>query len=136
MNIKDITKTKTYMWCRYIVINAIFATAIYFGLFLGITGAENLALFMAWITGILGTLLLIGLALDKDGAMEESLSRSEPSPVPFWFDFIFDIGVSLAFIWTGHYMLVIFYIFSIAAGKAIRDVPKNVMLKKLKSQQS
>jgi hypothetical protein len=103
-------------------------------------GFENLALFIGWITGIVGTIVLIGITLDKQpsakGELIESLMRQNPSVVPFTIDLVFDIGVLVAFVWTGHYVLVFFYLMSIYAGKEIRDLPKDIMLNKLKSQQS
>ena len=129
-----------YKWLRYIIINTIFASSIYFGFFCGINGAANLALFMGWITGILGCITLLAIGIDNSesgkGEFIELMSRQDPPVVPFWFDLIFDIAVTAAFIWSGHYILAIFYIISIYAGKAIRDIPKDLMLKKLKSQQS
>lgn len=140
------SKTKiALLWLRYIVINVVFAAAIYFGMFAelhggtNINGAENLALFMAWLTGILGTVILIGLAAEKANKStnySEVLARSDPSVVPFEVDLVFDICVTLAFVWTGHIVLVFFYILSIYAGKQVRDIPKNMVLNKLMSQQS
>jgi len=137
-----IDKIKTLIpWARYFLINGIFAASIYFGLFLGIEGPTNLALFMGWVTGILGTAFLIILLLAGYAGIydkfEESVSRTgSPLVVPFWFDLIFDLCVVAAFVWTGHYILTIFYIISIIVGKIIRDIPKNVVLRTLTSQQS
>lgn len=129
---------------RYFVVNGVFAASIYYGMFaelfdgVNIAGAENLALFMAWVTGILGSVVAIAFAVEKSkGTQEysEIVARSDPSPIPFWFDLLFDMCVCAALVWTGHYILVLFYIVSIYAGKALRDVPKNMVLNKLMSQQ-
>jgi hypothetical protein len=131
--------TKTYRWLRYFAINGLFVTCIYFGLFMGVEGAANVALFMGWVTGIMGTILMLAIAVDSrpsaEGDLIESLSRQDPSPIPFWFDLMFDLCVVFAFVWTGHYILTFFYVISISAGKTMRDIPKNVMLRKLRSQQ-
>jgi len=139
MNIPDKFKTP-YACARYIVINGIFAACIYFGFFVGIEGAANVAVFMAWLTGLAGLLMWVGITLDSlehaKGELIDMLSRRDPSPVPFWFDATFDIIVVGAFIWSGYYWVTFFYIISIQAGKMLRDIPADIMLKKLKSQQS
>ena len=139
MHIPDKLKTP-YAWARYIVINSAFVACIYYGFFEGIEGAANVAVFMAWFTGIAGLIFWIGITLDSlenaKGEMLDMLARRDPSVVPFWFDLTFDIGVVLAFVWSGYYWVTFFYLISIQAGKMLRDLPADIMLKKLKSQQS
>jgi hypothetical protein len=126
---------------RYIIINGIFAAAIYFGFFEAVEGAKNLALFIAWLTGLFGVLVLFALWIDSledyshHGELREQFSRHEQSVIPWPVDLLFDVCVTLVFIWFGHYVLSIFYILSIAAGKQLRNIPKDVMLKNLKSMQ-
>ncbi len=102
-------------------------------------GLENLALFMGWATGIAGSLILLALSLENSKGghdLAETLARHTQSPVPFVVDCAFDILVATAFVFTGHIVLALFYIVSIYAGKAVRDIPKDIMLRNLKSQQS
>lgn len=141
MNFKDIMRTKPYKWARYLGINSLFAVCIYFGFFAPelIEGAANVAVFMAWGTGILGAFILIVITLDSrpdaKGDLLEIFTRMDPSVVPFWFDVIFDFCVVIAFIWSGYYWVSVFYLVSIHAGRILRELPQDIMLKKLKSQQ-
>ena len=132
-------QSKTGRWIRYLILNGIFATSIYYGLFHGHEGAANLALFMAWVTAFFGVLILVALAINEGkrtpGDYIEFVSRQDPSPIPFEVDAIFDIGVCIAFIWTGYHVLTLFYILSIFAAKKMRNVPRDEMLKKLQGQQ-
>jgi len=138
MHIPDQLKTPV-SWARYIAINTGFVACIYYGFFLGIDGAANVAVFIAWWTGLTGVIFAIGITLDSaehaKGELLDMLARREPSVVPFWFDLTFDIAVVTAFIWSGYYWVTFFYIISIHAGKMLRDLPADIMLKKLKSQQ-
>jgi len=142
---KDWNETRSIIakWSRYLLFNGIFATSIYFGLFTDgwwTDGAANLALVIGWATGIFGAMILLGIELSKrpgaDDDYIEMLARQEPSVIPFWFDLTFDLIVTVAFIWSGYIVLSLFYIISIIALKAVRDVPKNMVLSRLKSQKS
>ena len=133
-------KSKTGRIIHYIALNSIFAASIYYGLFQGHEGAANLAVFMGWMTGIMGTLVLVALSINQKkrapGDYIEFMGRQDPSPIPYAVDLMFDICVCIAFIWTGYQWLTLFYIVSIFAVKAMRDVPKNEMLNKLQGQKS
>jgi len=142
MSWKAIGEHPAYLYARYIVVNTIFAACLYYGFFEQVEGAKNVALFMAWITGLLGVLIMFGLFIDdldnndNKGDLRETFARMPQSVIPFPIDLAFDLALTCTFIWFGHYILALFYIVSIYAGKAVRDVPKNMILNKLKSQQS
>ena len=139
------TKEKLISLLRYVGINGVFGASLYFG-FIETNheyaeGAENLALFIGWAMGVIGTLVLLAFAADKaesnenKGQYAETIARSGyQSIVPHEIDLVYDVAVLGIFIFYGHYVLAFFYILSIYAGKAIRDTPKNVMLKNLRSQ--
>jgi len=137
MHLPDNTKT-ILTWARYVTVNTLFVLCIYFGLFLGHDGAANIALFIGWITVAASIFLLLmliaAIGLGQSDQFDEAFSRTEQSPVPFWFDVTFDVLVVLAFVYTGHGVLAAFYILNIFVGKHLRDIPKNVVLKKLKGQ--
>jgi len=139
MNIQDKFKTAVG-WTRYTIINALFVGCIYFGLFEGHDGAANVALFLGWFTVaaaiFIMTIRAIAAYAGVSDAFNEQMSRMEPSVIPFWFDAIFDTLIVLAFVYTSYQVLAVFYVFSIFTGKLIRDIPKDLVLKKLKSQQS
>ena len=135
-------QSKIARWLWYIAVNGIFAGSIYYGLILG-TGeytsyAANLALFMGWVTAFFGGIILLAITINsgrrRPGDYIEFVSRQDISPIPFEVDLVFDIGVCIAFIITGHQVLTIFYIISIFAGKKMRDIPRDEMLNKLQGQ--
>lgn len=129
-------KAKTaWLWTRYILINGIFGAAVYFGLITGHDNAANVALFMGWIASIMGCLIILGLWLEKQNnstELSDMLARQDPSIVPYPIDLTFDALVTLAFAWSGHYILAGFYIVQMMACKELRDIPKNVMLRTLR----
>ena len=133
---------KPIQWARYIGINGLFTVCIYFGFFAPALndGAANVALFLAWMTAIAGTFLLVIMMLASYlgfyEQFEDAFAKREQSVVPFWFDFAFDMCVILASVYLGYWILAIFYLLSVAVGKHLRDIPQNVMMKKLKSQKS
>ena len=142
---KTETKAKLIGLIKYVVLNSIFAAALYFG-FIDVgheyaEGANNFAVFIGWCYVVIGLIVIVGLTIDEQennprkGELTEKLARTmTPSVVPFAFDLMYDLCVLAIFIWFGHYVLAAFYITSIYAGKALRNVPKDVMLRNLKSQ--
>jgi len=142
---KTISHNPVYLVLRYIVINSIFAAALYYGFMVAepIEGAKNIAVFMGWITAVIALVYLLALVVDdietnpKKGEMREKLAREMPeSVIPFPIDLVYDIGVTCVFVWFGHYVLAFFYIISIFVGKSIRDLPKNLVLKNLQKNEN
>lgn len=126
-------KNQIWRTTRYFIINAVFVAALYYGYVEGVDGAENLALFMGWITAILGIFVLLSAAADRKKFAEIVYKNNYLPPVPLWFDVIFDLGVAAVFAWNAHYVLAVLYMFSIVAGKEMRDAPKAVTLQTLMS---
>ena len=93
---------------RYLFINGIFATCIYFGFFGGIEGAKNIALFIAFISGLYGLILGAVLLHDREDFLK-SLGKNYKPTVPLFIDLIFDIPVLFIFIWYGHYAIATLY---------------------------
>ena len=133
---------KPIQWARYIGINGLFTVCIYFGFFAPelIDGAANVALFLAWMTAAAGIFLLLVMILAGYAGIydkfEDAFAKREESVVPFWFDFAFDMCVILAFVYLGYWGLAICYFVSVIVGKMLRDIPQNVMMKKLKATRS
>jgi len=142
---KTISNHPVYRGLRYIVINSIFAAALYYGFIVEepIEGAKNIALFMGWVTAVISLLFMVALMVDgaeaneDKGKIKEKLAREMPkSVIPFPIDLMYDLCVTCVFIWFGHYVLAFFYIISIFVGKELRDIPKNLVLKNLKQGSS
>ena len=125
---------RAFLILRYFTINVIFVASIYFGLILGLNGPANIALFLGWLTAILGTITFIALSLDKDNKLTEYYARQEPSVIYYWIDVVIDLVVLAAFIWTGHYVLAVFFGIQMMVVKAVRDIPKNMALKTLQGK--
>ncbi len=120
---------------QYIIFNVIFLVSIYFGFFENVEGAKNLALFIAWVTSLMGTLILLAFLIessDKTSNFSKSLCRHPEHVVPYPIDLILDLIAVGVFIWFNHFILGIFYFLHMIAVKQVRDTPKNIMLKKLK----
>jgi len=141
---KTISKHPVYLFTRYVVINSIFAAALYYGFIVEepIEGAKNIAVFMGWVTVAISLLFMFALMIDgaesndKKGEMKEKLAREMPkSVIPFPIDVLYDLCVTGVFIWFGHYVLAFFYIISIFVGKELRDIPKNLVLKNLQKKE-
>ena len=89
---------------KYLSVNSVFAGLIYLGLVNEINGALNVALFMAWFTVFVGFMSLtdvMAAELQKKGRV-----------VPFQFYITFDVIVSAAFSWHGHWIVAALYLLS------------------------
>ena len=95
----------TMKFLRWFVINGLFAGFIYMGFVEKHEGAYNAAMFMAWIT------IVCSFFISTDH-MVEMLKETGRSAPP-WVDWIFDIGVTLTFVWFGAWVTGVFYLFHI-----------------------
>ncbi len=116
---------------RYIIINIVFAISIYYGFFENIEGALNVALFMAWGMGILGTIILLGFWSDYNRTAKILYTDGYTPSAPFWFDCLFDLCVLVVFVYFGYIWLSIFYTLGIVAGGVVRDSQKDLTLQSL-----
>lgn len=82
---------------RWIIINLIFVISLYLGLFLGIEGAKNVALFMAWFS-ILASIFT--LHEDVQEAFRKVFKKSGRT-TPKSLNIAFDVCVIGAFVWAG-----------------------------------
>jgi len=86
----------------YLLLNGIFITALYFGFIVGVTGALNIAVFMGWFVAILSWAYLsdeVINTLAEKGVL-----------VPKELDFLLDLGITLTFVYFGHFVLSFFYL--------------------------
>jgi hypothetical protein len=80
-------------FARYCLFNGVFAASIWFGLFKGVDGAQNIVLFMAWFGFCVSWVSL-------SDEVTKSLAERLP-PVPIWFDALFDFATVAALVWFG-----------------------------------
>lgn len=121
--------TKTFAVLRYVVINGLFAACAYYGFFENVSGAENVALTMGWITAILGSISAVGFLVNEDKMNEDIANklheRDYHFATPMSFDIMFDLVVTFVFIWAGHEVLGVFYAIHIYGGYKIRTAAEN-----------
>lgn len=87
---------------RYIITNAAFAVCLWFGIIEGISGAANVALFIAWIAIVTSL-----FACSKD-VIEKLAQRGRT--VPMWIDQSFDLMVVAFLVWHGWWATAIGYV--------------------------
>jgi len=95
---------------KYIIINTVFALAIYLGLYSGLDNvlsslAIGYAYANAWIVIVLG--LLVGWFLYDE--MVEQIQNSDGWKPPLYFDTLFDIAVIIAFAYVESYVTAVLY---------------------------
>lgn len=93
---------KTINW---IFFRIVFAVAVYYGFFVGIQGAENVAFGIAWF----GVVLSLFLFSDK---IRDEL-KEKPRTGPRWLSVPFDVSMILIFIWFGHFITASFYMYRV-----------------------
>lgn len=86
---------------RWLLVNGIFGASIYFGLFLGNEGAENIAYFIAWWCFILSLFCFN----DTVAKQMQKKKRFIPRSV----DCVFDAIITFCFIYHGGIATGIFY---------------------------
>jgi hypothetical protein len=91
----------------WLLFNGAFAACIYLGYWREINGAQNIAMFMAWVAIVTGWFLL------SDKVLRELLAKRGPS-VPRWLSHSFDVAVCGAFVWLGFWVTAAFYLFHIS----------------------
>lgn len=126
-----------YQMNRYVrwgILNGIFAVSIYYGFFEGVSGAENIALFMGWFTGVVGTIAFLSEYVRKETI--KSLLEKEAKMVPYPIDLTFDLVVIGVFIWTGMVWLPIMYLLSMFGSyrlqKDLKEWAGKSLIEKLK----
>lgn len=87
---------------KWLAVNGLMAGMIYLWLVQGVDGAGYVVRFVTWLSFVV---VLIVFSTYLSGARDESLTPSVPALV----DVTYDVGVLLAFVWTGHIGLAVVY---------------------------
>lgn len=101
---------KQFNWLFF---NGLFLAAIYYGLFEGINGAKNIAIFVAWLT------FIISLSMLHDDVVK--IIKKNGKYMPQWVDAIFDICVICSFLWFGYFITAIAYLISVLITHSARS---------------
>ncbi len=89
---------------RYLGFNIGFAVCIYYGLYEGVEGAKNIAIFYAWFVFILSLFMFSDTVVEK-------IKETRPNPtVPRWFDVTIDIFLLFSIIYAGWVITSIAYV--------------------------
>ena len=102
--------TKVIRVAYWLIINGAFAGLLYAGFILGSEGAENVALFFAWLNIILSFFML------SDDVAAAAIKRGRT--VHKWVDVTCDTGFLIVLIWFGAWATGIFW----ALGLYIREM--------------
>lgn len=86
----------------YLLLNGIFITALYYGFIVGVAGALNIAVFMGWFVAILSWFYASDEVIDTLAKKGLVVSKE--------LDFLFDLGITLTFVYFGHFVLSFFYL--------------------------
>jgi len=109
-----------FLIIRYFVINGVFAASLFYGLVYHIEGALNIGIFMAWLFGTFGTILLLGMIAFPEIIVNEVVKKNKPFSVPEWFDQTFDTIITVILVWHGYYTLSAFYVMSMIGSHLLR----------------
>lgn len=121
---------------RYFIFNAAFVGLLYYGFFKGVEGALNVALTLAWITAILGVIVLLGFMGNQekmDAEISKTMAKDNHWMSPAWLDIPFDCAITLLFVWQGYIVLGIFYALHIVGVQYIRMAKQRHFFNILKS---
>jgi len=95
---------------KYIIINGLFATSVYYGYFENVLGAERIAVFVVWFTFFLSLFFFTGTVQKR---MKEK-GRSAPE----WIDVPFNLMILSVFVWFGSWVTGTAYFIHILIHKA------------------
>jgi len=110
-------RIKAYL--RWSLINGIFGVSLYYGLFENVNGALNIALFMAWISAVLGSMILFIESMRKE--VIKNFLKEDRVLMPGYIDITFDFVVLLTLLWFNYIWLPIFYACHIIGGFYLRN---------------
>ena len=82
---------------KFVAWNAVFVSCLYFGLIREVSGAVNVALFIAWLH------VLIGLFSLSESVAEEL--RNSKRIVTKEIGLFFDVSSAFVFLWYGHWII-------------------------------
>jgi len=91
-------------------VHGLFAAGMYFGLFRGVEGAENVVLFFAWLSIVMSLFVL------SDSVIESRVKEKRSMPTPV--NVAYNIAVAIAFAWVGFWVVASFWILHIILNEA------------------
>jgi len=94
---------------RWFLANGVFGACIYLGLYHGIDGARNVALFWAWFGFVISIAAMQDAVIDS---LRQKINNNEWL-MPRHIDVIFDLACVCAFVWYGHLFTGIAYLIHI-----------------------
>lgn len=100
---------------RWFAINGALAAAMWFGLYEGVQGALNVALFSTWVIGIVG--LLSNSDRVVNASVDSLATRSMPKPV----DTARDLAIVAAFTWYGYWWTAVVFFLGVASMELARN---------------
>lgn len=118
---------------RYLLIKGLFGAAIYFGLYRGVTGLENLVIFYSFTVMFLSVLLFLAYCADRDGVIvnRDKINLVIPQSVYI----IVDILAISAMAYQGFLFTGAAYFISMILCNAIRtDIKSNISSKTTKKK--
>lgn len=104
---------------KYLLVNSIFSTSLYYGFVEHVEGAERVAMAIAWFCIIFSWFFL------SDKSIE--IIRENPSLIPAWVDRTFDISVTAVFFWFGSVWTASFYFIHILLAIAAKEKAKEAV---------
>jgi len=84
-------------------INGIFAVAMYFGFYQGMSGAQNIVQLWAWFTIVLSGFVM------SDAAVNAAIKTYDKPKIPASLDVVFDTTVVCVLAWYGWMWTALFY---------------------------
>lgn len=87
----------------WVIPNTILWGCVYLGVFKGISGVDNIAVFMVWFMAV------ISLFLGTDKALKNYME--DKHPIPQWFDVSFDLTIVFMLLWSGYIWAGSAYVF-------------------------
>jgi ABC-type sugar transport system permease subunit len=100
---------------RYLLINSGFAICVYYGLYEGNQGAENLAIFYIWV------IFVLSLFLFNEKAIKALKEKKLKPSVPKWLDATFDFSLLAAIIYSGWVISGIAYLIQLLIMQNVYD---------------
>ena len=88
---------------KYFLINGAFAAALYFGLYVGIEGAQNIVLLISWAMIAMSPLAIF------DPVIEAAAEKKYKPSIPEWVDVSLDVAIVIVLAWFGWMWTASFY---------------------------
>lgn len=112
-------------WIRYVGINGIFLAAVVAGFCYGSRGAQNVAMFAAWVS-LVGAICWLPSS-KLPGSREKvraHMAQLRPRGLPDWFNPFFDLACVLLLAWHGAFVTAAVYGLHAAFLESLRETPE------------